>query len=147
MIDNLKIRPYREKDKKGVVDLWSEAFPDNSPWNVPENDIERKLNVQKELFLVAEINREVVGTAMAGFDGHRGWVYYVAVRAKYRRRGIGAALMEKVEQGLKDIGCPKLNLQVRSSNTEVVEFYKKLGYNIEDRVSMGKLLNRRLSCR
>ena len=137
---DLKIKPYSEKDEQGVVALWHEAFPDNSPWNVPENDIKRKLNVQRELFLVAEIKEEIIGTAMAGFDGHRGWVYYVAVRKKHRRRGIGKALMQRVEKGLIDIGCSKLNLQVRASNNEVVEFYKRLGYNVEDRVSMGKLL-------
>ena len=137
---DLKIKPYSEKDEQGVVALWHEAFPDNSPWNVPENDIKRKLNVQRELFLVAEIKEEIIGTAMAGFDGHRGWVYYVAVRKKHRRRGIGKALMQRVEKGLIDIGCSKLNLQVRASNKEVVEFYKNLGYDIEDRVSMGKLL-------
>ena len=139
---DLKIKPYSEKDEQGVVALWHEAFPDNSPWNVPENDIKRKLNVQRELFLVAEIKEEIIGTAMAGFDGHRGWVYYVAVSKKHRRRGIGKALMQRVEKGLIDIGCSKLNLQVRASNNEVVEFYKRLGYNVEDRVSMGKLLAR-----
>ena len=137
---DLKIKPYSEKDEQGVVALWHEAFPDNSPWNVPQNDIKRKLNIQRELFLVAEIEDEIVGTAMAGFDGHRGWVYYVAVSKKHRRRGIGKALMQRVEKGLIDIGCSKLNLQVRASNKEVVEFYKNLGYDIEDRVSMGKLL-------
>ena len=140
MIDNLQIRPYLEKDQQGVAALWDEAFPDNSPWNVPEDDIKRKLNVQRELFLVAEIKGEIVGTAMAGFDGHRGWVYYVAVSKQHRRRGIGRALMDRVEKSLKDMGCPKLNLQVRSSNRDVVEFYKRLGYDVEDRVSMGKLL-------
>ena len=139
---DLKIKPYSEKDEQGVVALWHEAFPDTSPWNVPENDMKRKLNVQRELFLVAEIKEEIIGTAMAGFDGHRGWVYYVAVSKKHRRRGIGKALMQRVEKGLIDIGCSKLNLQVRASNNEVVEFYKRLGYNVEDRVSMGKLLAR-----
>ncbi len=140
MINNLQIRPYLEKDQRGVAALWREVFPDNSPWNVPEKDIARKLNVQREHFLVAEKEGEIVGTAMAGFDGHRGWVYYVAVREKYRKQGIGRALMERVEKDLTAIGCTKLNLQVRSSNREVVEFYKRLGYNVEDRVSMGKLL-------
>jgi hypothetical protein len=140
MIPDLQIRPYLEKDQRGVVALWREVFPDNSPWNIPEEDIARKLNVQRELFLVAEKEGEIVGTAMGGFDGHRGWVYYVAVREKYRKQGIGKALMERVEKDLKGIGCTKLNLQVRSSNQEVVEFYRRLGYNVEDRVSMGKLL-------
>jgi len=142
MISDLQIRPYLEKDQRGVATLWREVFPDNSPWNVPEEDIARKLNLQREHFLVAETEGQIVGTAMAGFDGHRGWIYYVAVREKYRKKGIGKALMERVEKDLIKIGCTKLNLQVRSSNKEVVEFYIKLGYDIEDRVSMGKLLAR-----
>jgi len=140
MIENLIIRPYLEKDKDGVVALWEKVFPDSSPWNVPEEDIERKLKVQRELFFVAELDKIIIGTAMAGFDGHRGWVYSLAVDGKFRKRGIGKALMERVENGLRAIGCTKLNLQVRSSNTGVVEFYKNLGYSVEDRVSMGKLL-------
>jgi len=140
MIDKLIIRPYLEEDKDGVVDLWEAVFPDSPPWNVPEEDIERKLKIQRELFLVAELDKVIIGTAMAGFDGHRGWVYSVAVDEKFRKRGIGKELMERVENGLRAIGCTKLNLQVRSSNTEVVDFYRKLGYLVEDRVSMGKRL-------
>ncbi|MFV9675660.1 MAG: GNAT family acetyltransferase, partial [Anaerolineales bacterium] len=82
-----------------------------------------------------------VGTAMAGFDGHRGWVYYVAVHPDYRRQGIGSALMSEVEAALAHHGCPKLNLQIRSSNAEVQAFYESLGYLIEDRISMGKQLD------
>ncbi len=140
MIKELLIRPYRESDKNGVTVLWNEAFPDNSPWNVPGDDIARKLKVQRELFLVAEKGGKIVGSAMAGFDGHRGWVYYVAVINKIRRQGVGRKLMQAVEKGLAQIGCTKLNLQVRSSNLDVVEFYKKLGYGVEDRISMAKRL-------
>ena len=139
-MDNLKIRPYRESDKKAVVSLWRQVFPDSPSWNDPETNIKHKLAIQRDLFLVAELDNNIIGTAMAGFDGHRGWVYYVAVKPEYRRRGIGKALMLSVEQGLARIGCTKLNLQVRSSNEETVKFYKSLGYNIEDRISMGKLL-------
>jgi ribosomal protein S18 acetylase RimI-like enzyme len=82
----------------------------------------------------------IVGTAMAGYDGHRGWVYAVAVKPSHRRRGVGAALMARVEVALRAAGCPKLNLQVRASNRQAVAFYERLGYAVEDRVSMGKLL-------
>ena len=140
MSNEIEIRPFTESDMDGVAALWTEAFPGNSPWNIPEDDIKRKLKIQREMFLVAEIKGAIVGTAMAGYDGHRGWVYYVAVAEKYRRRGIGKALMRRVEKELAKLGCPKLNLQVRSSNKEVVDFYLSLGYRIEDRVSMGKLL-------
>jgi ribosomal protein S18 acetylase RimI-like enzyme len=123
-----------------VAALWREVFPDAPPHNVPEEDIRRKLAVQQELFFVAEEGGEVVGTALAGYDGHRGWVYYVAVEPSRRRRGVGAALMARVEEGLRALGCPKLNLQVRSSNRQAVAFYERLGYAVEERVSMGKLL-------
>ncbi len=136
----IEIRPYSESDKEAVSRMWREVFPDSPRWNNPETDIERKLSVQRDLFLVATDGSELIGTAMAGFDGHRGWVYYVAVRPEYRREGIGSALMNRVEEDLARLGCSKINLQVRASNTEVVTFYQRLGYEIEERVSMGKRL-------
>jgi ribosomal protein S18 acetylase RimI-like enzyme len=136
----MEIRPYLESDEASVVKLWREVFPDSPAWNRPETDIQRKLSVQRELFLVATVGTQLVGSAMAGYDGHRGWVYYVAVSPRYRRQGIGTALMQNVEERLARLGCPKLNLQVRASNEEVVAFYKRLGYDVEERISMGKRL-------
>jgi len=136
----IEIRPYRRSDEKAVAALWREVFPDAPSWNEPEKDIARKLEVQREFFLVAVEEGELIGTAMAGFDGHRGWVYYVAVSPAHRRRGVGATLMQSVEDALAGIGCPKLNLQIRSSNHEVKEFYSSLGYFVEDRISMAKRL-------
>ena len=136
----MQIRSYRESDEAAVVDLWREVFPDAPSWNDPEADIRRKLAVQPELFYVALLDDEPVGTAMAGYDGHRGWVHYVAVKPPHRRLGIGTALMRRVEEALARMGCPKLNLQVRGSNDQVVAFYERLGYHVEERVSMGKLL-------
>jgi ribosomal protein S18 acetylase RimI-like enzyme len=136
----MKIRPYTASDEQAVAALWREVFPGAPAWNHPETDIRRKLAIQRELFLVATEGSELVGTAMAGYDGHRGWVYYVAVSPRHRRRGIGTALMTQVEEGLACLGCPKLNLQVRATNHEVVRFYEKLGYKVEERVSMGKRL-------
>jgi ribosomal protein S18 acetylase RimI-like enzyme len=136
----MEIRPYEEADEAAVAALWREVFPDEPAHNVPEEVIARKLGVQRELFFVAVEGGGVVGTAMAGYDGHRGWVYAVAVKPSHRRRGVGAALMARVEEGLRAAGCPKLNLQVRASNRQAVAFYERLGYAVEDRVSMGKLL-------
>lgn len=136
----MEIRPYSELDETAVVELWREVFPNAPTWNVPEADIARKLKVQRELFLVATIGSEIVGTVMGGYDGHRGWVYYVVVSPRHRRQGIGTALMKRVEEGLTRLGCPKINLQVRVSNEEVVRFYTSLGYEVEERVSMGKRL-------
>ena len=136
----MEIRPYGESDEEAVAALWREVFPDAPAWNVPEEDIRRKLTVQRGLFLVACADGEVVGTALGGYDGHRGWVHLVAVSPRHRRLGIGAELMRRVEEGLTALGCPKLNLQVRPSNEDVVAFYERLGYAVEDRVSMGKRL-------
>ena len=136
----METRPYKDTDEAAVVDLWTLVEPDPSPWNIPADDIARKLRVQRELFIVAEIDGELVGTAMGGWDGHRGWVYSVVVSPEHRREGVGTALMKRVERDLAFMGCHKLNLQVRGSNREAVEFYKSLGYSTEDRVSMGKRL-------
>ncbi len=134
----LEIHPFLESDTEAVVKLWQDVFPGAPFWNDPETDIRRKLAVQRDLFLVATVKGELVGTAMAGYDGHRGWVYYLAVDRRYRRQGIGSALMAAVEQRLSDLGCPKLNLQVRATNHDVVSFYERLGYAVEDRISMAK---------
>ena len=111
--------------------------------NDPATDIDRKMAVQGELFFVALDGESLIGTAMAGFDGHRGWGYYVAVNPEHRRRGVGSALMRRVEHALLELECPKLNLQIRADNTEVVDFYRSLGYEIEERISMGKRLGGR----
>jgi ribosomal protein S18 acetylase RimI-like enzyme len=137
----IHIRSYQESDERAVAALWREVFPNEPAHNHPETNIRRKLAVQRELFFVAEIDGQIVGTAMGGYDGHRGWVYSVAVKPGYRRRGIGSALMGEVERGLAAMGCPKLNLQVRASNEGVVGFYERLGYAVEERVSMGKRLD------
>jgi ribosomal protein S18 acetylase RimI-like enzyme len=134
------IRPYHEVDERAVTDLWRTVFPDAPSWNRPQEDIRLKLSVQRELFLIAIADGVLAGTAMAGFDGHRGWVYYVAVHPDRRRRGIGTELMRHVEQGLARLGCTKLNLQVRGTDREAVAFYERLGYAVEERVSMSKRL-------
>jgi ribosomal protein S18 acetylase RimI-like enzyme len=134
------IRPYESKDQTQVVALWSEVFPDDPPWNEPSSMIRRKLTVQPELFLVAHVTGEVAGTVLAGFDGVRGWIHHLAVRASYRRQGLASSLMTAAEKGLAALGCPKVNLQVRATNSAVVGFYRSLGYEVEDRTSLGKRL-------
>jgi ribosomal protein S18 acetylase RimI-like enzyme len=138
--DALTIRPYAEQDEPGVVRLWQTVFPDNPPWNVPADDIRRKLAVQRDLFLVGECRGQVVATVLAGYDGHRGWLHLVAVAPDFRRRGFGRALLAEAERRLAALGCPKVNLQVRAGNEAVVAFYRKLGYAVEERVSLGKRL-------
>lgn len=138
--DQFTIRPYTESDEAGVIWLWREVFPDNPPWNEPKADIQRKLACQRELFLVGEWNGRIVATVIGGFDGHRGWLHLVAVSPDCQRRGFGKRMMNEAEKRLREIGCTKINLQVRASNVGVVSFYNQLGYAVEERVSMGKRL-------
>src|SRR3954451_9575629 len=137
---SLDIRPFHESDEAEVIALWEIVFGYPSPHNDPATVIRHKLAVQRELFLVARLDGRLVGTVMGGYDGHRGWVYSLAVAPEARRRGVGTALMRHVERELAARGCPKVNLQILVSNAGTVEFYKKLGYAIEERVSMGKIL-------
>ncbi len=136
----MNIRLYQESDTESVSALWHEVFPNNPLHNAPELVISQKLAIQPELFFVAEIDSAIVGTIMAGYDGHRGWLYTVAVSPQYRRLGIGSQLVRHAESAVIAEGCPKINLQVRADNAEVVMFYEKLGYVVEERISMGKLL-------
>ena len=136
----MRVRAYCDIDHDGVVSLWREVFPDAPARNVPALDIARKRNVQPELFLVALSEARVVGTAMAGFDGHRGWLHLVAVAPESRRSGVGSALLREAESRLIRLGCPKLNLQLRGANDGLVRFYESLGFGVEERTSMGKVL-------
>ena len=155
-----RIRPFRTEDTDAVVALW-ESCGLVRPWNDPRRDIARKLMVQPELFLVAEPDATdgddtdtdthtdtdtdtaeagVVAAGMAGFDGHRGWVNYLAVRPDLQGSGLGRTLMAEFERLLTDLGCPKLNLQVRAGNEQVLGFYASLGYTDDRTVSLGKRL-------
>jgi ribosomal protein S18 acetylase RimI-like enzyme len=136
----MEVRPYEDPDELAVIALWSEVLPPNAPHNDPATSIRKKLAVERDLFLVAEVEGAVVGTVMGGYDGHRGWVYSVAVKPHHRRQGIGAALIRRLETALAERGCLKVNLQVRASNAEVIAFYEKLGYGVEQLFSMGKRL-------
>src|SRR5690348_12534174 len=133
------VRPYKDDDEARVIELWTFGGLIR-PWNDPKRDIARKLAVQRELFLVAELGGTVVGVVMAGYEGHRGWVNYLAVDIGQRRRGIGSALMRDAERRLRLLGCPKINLQVRRENSGVQAFYAALGFKEDEAVSMGKRL-------
>ena len=136
----MDVRAYTAEDLAGVDALWREVFPDDPPWNRAEVAVPAKLAVQPELFLVASDGTRIVGTVMGGYDGHRGWIYALAVAASERRQGIAASLMSAIEARLHDAGCRKINLQVRAGNEVVIDFYRRLGYDVEERVSMGKRL-------
>ena len=137
----MRIREFADADEDAVVALWRAAGLVR-PWNDPHRDIERKLTVQPELFLVVDdpASASVVGAAMIGYDGHRGWVNYLAVDESRRGEGIGAAIMAEAERLLVERGCPKLNLQVRSTNQGVIDWYRSLGYEPDHAVGLGKRL-------
>ena len=135
----MNIRPFHTDDCKAVLDLWTRCGL-VVPWNDPARDIRRKLAVNPEWFLVGELDERVVATCMAGYEGHRGWVNYLAVDPALRRRSIATQIMTAAERLLKASGCPKINLQVRTSNPEAIGFYKKLGYRVDDVISLGKRL-------
>ncbi|KTR86429.1 GNAT family acetyltransferase [Leucobacter chromiiresistens] len=136
----MQIRSVRPADTDALVALW-EAADLTRPWNDPRKDIARKREVQAELFVVAEsADGRILGSVMAGYDGHRGWMNYLATHPEARGTGVARALVEHVEHELLNLGCPKLNLQVRADNADVVEFYRHLGYGIDETVSLGKRL-------
>ena len=135
----MQLRPFFAADESAVVELWQRCEL-TRPWNDPHKDIQRKLTTQPELFLVGELEGGIIATIMAGYDGHRGWVNYLAVAPEHRARGYGRLLMQHIENQLTARGCPKLNIQVRASNKDVLEFYRKIGYAIDDAVSLGKRL-------
>jgi ribosomal protein S18 acetylase RimI-like enzyme len=110
------------------------------PQNDPRKDIEMKCQVQPDLFFVGTISDRIVASAMAGYDGHRGWIYYLAVDPDYQRQHIGRRMMARAEVALKERGCPKINLQVRTSNPAVISFYEHLGYSNDVVIGLGKRL-------
>ncbi|OGT70285.1 MAG: GNAT family acetyltransferase [Gammaproteobacteria bacterium RIFCSPLOWO2_02_FULL_57_10] len=135
----MNIRPFSESDRSAVIALW-QACELTRPWNNPDLDISRKLTVQPELFLIGELQGEVVASVMGGYDGHRGSVFYLAVSPQYQRQGFGRLLMARIEELLVAMGCPKLNIAVRTSNEKVLSFYRKEGYSTDGVISLGKRL-------
>jgi ribosomal protein S18 acetylase RimI-like enzyme len=134
------IRSFRDADRPQLERLWSQVFPDDPPRSAPARMIDGALGVRPESLLVAELDGAVVGAVIAGWDGVRGWIYHLAVAPAYRRRGIATRLIRGAEATLRALGCPKINLQVRARNQSVVEFYRALGYQLEERLSMGRAL-------
>ena len=135
----MKVRAYSENDREEVIALWSECGL-VMPQNDPAKDIERKLKIDPELFLVGVNENGIVASVMGGYEGHRGWINYLAVKPSGQRQGYGQAIMRAVESLLRERGCPKINLQVRSGNDAVIAFYSAIGYGIDNVVSLGKRL-------
>lgn len=135
------IRPFRPADEEAVVALWR-ACGLLRPQNDPHKDIARKLRVNPEWFLVGEVDGRIVAAVMAGYEGHRGWINYLAVDPAQRRAGFGRQLMAEAERVLRAAGCPKINLQVRPDNREVIAFYERIGFAVEGAISLGKRLEK-----
>jgi len=126
-------------DEEQVIRLWHNCCL-VAPQNNPQRDIRLKLQVQPELFLIGSFGSQVVASIMAGYEGHRGWINYLAVSPEQQRQGIGRRMVEVAILQLELLGCPKINLQIRTSNSEVIEFYKCIGFTIDDVMSLGKRL-------
>ena len=135
----LFIRPFQTEDEASVVSLW-QLCELTVPWNNPYKDIARKLKVQPELFLVGMLDSLLIATVMGGYDGHRGWINYLAVHPDFQGQGYAQQVMENVESELRKRGCPKINLQIRSVNDRLMAFYQKLGFTDDQALSMGKRL-------
>ena len=134
-----EIVSYRSEFENAVVDLWKRCNL-IVPQNDPAEDIRKKLEFQPELFFVGLLDGRVVGSIMIGYDGHRGWINYLAVTPECQRRGYGKRLVYKAIEELKRMGCLKVNLQIRKSNTSVIDFYKHLGFREDEAVCFGMRL-------
>lgn len=133
------IRPYLSADEAAVIALW-QACDLTRPWNDPRKDIARKLLVHPELFLVGVVEDTLVASIMAGYEGHRGWLNYLAVSPDHQRRGYGRQMVAEAERLLLELGCPKVNLQVRATNASAAAFYEALGYTNDEVISFGRRL-------
>ncbi len=125
--DRLAVLPYTPKDRDQVIAIW-QTCELTVPWNDPDNDIQRKRDDSPELFFLARMKDQIIGTCMAGYDGHRGWLYYLGVDPAFRNNGVAKALIQHGEAVLAELGCPKINLMVRKTNSEVIGFYHGQGY-------------------
>ncbi|MBN1780064.1 GNAT family acetyltransferase [bacterium] len=129
-----------ERHRDAVIKLWKTVFRYEAAHNAPALAIDKKMQVNDGLFFVAANGDTIAGTVMAGYDGHRGWIYSLAVHPRFRKKGIGSLLLRVAEDRLTESGCMKINLQIVEGNEQVVDFYRVRGYAVEKRISMGKKL-------
>ena len=133
------IRTFKKEDEQQIIKLWQECNL-TTAWNNPKRDIERKIQDSPEFFFVGEIDNKIVASCMAGYDGHRGWIYYLAVKPDLQRQKLASEIMGHAEAALTHMGCPKIDLMVRKSNSGVISFYHKIGYNDDPVVVLSKRL-------
>ena len=138
-MNKYNITIFEDKHRTQVIDLWKKCNLIKS-WNDPNKDIDRKLKVNDSLFLIVEFNKVIIGSAMIGYDGHRGSLYYLAVDPKHQRKGVGKMLMKEIEKRLIEVGCPKINIFIRNSKIEVKAFYQSIDYEEQNCLVYGKRL-------
>ncbi len=136
----IQLRPFTPSDQTSLIDLWNNVFPNPRAHNLPQRIIAEKCAVQAGLLLLAVQNDRVIGSIIAGYDGHRGWLNLVAVLPEYQRQGVGKQLVEYAFEKLSAAGCSKVNIQIREGNEAVITFYQRMGFAIEPRVSMGRFI-------
>ena len=136
----MNIRTAKLQDTPAIVALWKETNL-LVPWNNPEEDIKRAFSTPTSTILVAEIENKLIGTILAGYDGHRGWIYYLAVKPEYQKHGYGRRLVEAAEDWLKSQGAPKIHLLIRKDNSQVQSFYHSIGYETSDVLMMKKTID------
>jgi ribosomal protein S18 acetylase RimI-like enzyme len=139
-VQAITLKTFSDEHFEGVKALWRECFPGDPRWNDAGIAVPAALAAQPDLLIVAVEGDAVVGSILPGYDGHRGWLYAVAVLQSHRRQKIGTMLIREAEKRLQAMGCRKVNLQVRATNSEAAKFYERLGYAVEERISMGKRL-------
>lgn len=137
-MSELIVRPIEPEDFDVVIAMWEKYFPHRRDYSKPAADLRRKLAHEDDMLLVGTLDDEVVATVMIGYDGHRGWIYYLAVDPNLRRQGLGRQMLTAAETKLRRLGCTKLNLQVLGENTQVIAFYERMGFAVEQRISLGK---------
>lgn len=143
-----QLREYNDTtDRAQVISLWRTVFGYETAHNEPSLAIAKKLEANDHMLFVAAMEGRLIGTAMAGYDGHRGWLYAVAVHPDHRRSGLGTRLVRHAEGALVAAGCMKINLQLLSANEATAAFYQSMGYVVEARISMGKVLHENVPSR
>ena len=139
MHDDIEIRSFRQEDEAPLIKLW-ERCELVVAWNDPSKDISRKVQLDSEGLLLGWHDNSLIASVMAGYEGHRGWINYLAVDPEFRLKGLGRTMMKAAETYLEQFECPKINLQIRAENHQVIGFYKSIGFLQEDVVNMGKSL-------
>ena len=139
MHDTIEIRSFQQEDEAPLIKLW-EKCELVVAWNDPSKDISRNVQLDPEELLLGWYDKSLIASVMAGYEGHRGWINYLAVVPEFRRKGLGKTMMKAAKTYLEHFECPKINLQIRAQNHQVIEFYKSIGFLQEEVINLVKRL-------